>query len=808
MATYKDAFKEALKYFNGDTMAAEVFLGKYALTNPDGNILETTPRAMHKRLAKELARIEKNYPNPMSEAKIFGLLDNFGQVILQGSPMAGIGNPWQIMTLSNCYTLESPYDSYGGILKTDQEQAQLMKRRAGVGFDISRIRPRGEHTANAAKTTDGVGVFMERFSNTCKEVAQGGRRGALMQSISIHHPEIETFIEIKRDRSKVTNANISIRLSDEFMRAVKEGTDVQLRWPVDSRDPEIVRLTDAKALWDKIIDSAHECAEPGLLFWDTCTTYTPSDAYSSKGFSSVSVNPCAEIILSKNDSCRLTVVNAYSFVENAFKDDAWFNFKKFTKVAFEAQRIMDDIIDLELECIDRIIDKIKADKEPAAVKAIELGLWKNIKTTCEKGRRTGLGVTGIGDTVASLGITYGSPGSIDLVGEIYKNLALGSYRSSVQLASERGTFPIYNHELEKNHPMIQRIMAEDPKLAADYEKYGRRNIANTTTAPGGSISIEAQVSSGIEPTYRLEYTRRRKINSGDKAAKVDFVDDEGVEWQEYSVKHHAFNRWQEVTGKKDPKDSPFHKATATEIDWEASVDLQAAAQHWVDHAISKTCNLPEDVTKDVVSNVYMRAWEKKCKGFTVYREGSRTGVLVSKKFNINNAPKRPDDLECDIYHMTVRGEKWNMFIGLFDDKPYEIFAGLAEYVSIPRSRTKGTIKKNGKYNVHIGEGDNEIVIKDLARVFENKTESAFTRTLSLALRHGAPIQYIVEQLEKGADKESDMFSLSKGLMRCLKTYIKDGTKPSLKECKQCGSEDLAYMEGCISCNSCAWSKCS
>ena len=808
MVSYAEALEKSLEYFNNDTMAAEVFLGKYALANPSGELLEKTPRDMHKRLAKELARIEQNYPNPMSEARIFTLLDRFKQVILQGSPMAGIGNPYQIMTLSNCYTLESPFDSYAGILKTDQEQAQLMKRRAGVGFDISHIRPRGEFTANAARTTDGIGVFMERFSNTCREVAQGGRRGALMQSISVHHPEIETFIDIKRDRSKVTNANISIRLSDEFMRAVKADEEVQLRWPVDSKEPSIQRMVSAKYIWDKIIDSAHDCAEPGLLFWDTCKTFTPSDAYSSKGFASISVNPCAEIILSKNDSCRLTVVNAYSFVESAFKGDAWFDFKKFIKVAGEAQRLMDDIVDLELECIDRIIEKIKGDPEPKAVKAIELGLWENIKTTCWKGRRTGLGVTGIGDTIAALGITYGSPGSIDLVGEIYKHLALGSYRSSVVMAKERGAFPIYSHSLESGHPMIERIMNEDAKLRADYDKYGRRNIANTTTAPGGSISIEAQVTSGIEPVYHLKYGRRRKINPNDRAAKVDFVDDEGQEWQEYEVLHHGFARWQEVTGKTDPKESPYHKATATEIDWEASVDLQAAAQHWVDHAISKTCNLPEDVSKDVVSSVYMRAWEKKCKGFTVYREGSREGVLITKKFRINNAPPRPEELNCDIYHMTVRGEKWNMFVGLYDDRPYEIFAGRAEYVSIPRSRTTGIIKKNGQYNVHIGEGDNEIVIRDLSKVFENTTESSFTRTLSLALRHGAPIQYIVEQLEKGADKDSDVFSLSKGLLRCLKGYIQDGTKPSLKQCKQCGSEDLAYVEGCISCNACAWSKCA
>lgn len=808
MKNYNDALEKTLEYFNGDQMAAEVFLTKYALVNPKLNkILELTPKALHKRLAKELARIEQKYPNPMSEAKIFSLLDGFKKVILQGSPMAGVGNPYQVMTLSNCYTLESPYDSYGGILKTDQEQAQLMKRRAGVGFDISNIRPKGEVTANAAKTTDGIGVFMERFSNTCREVGQGGRRGALMETISVHHPEIETFINIKRNLEKVTAANISIRLSDEFMEAVKNDTEYQQRWPIEG-EPQITKTVRAKDIWDMIIDSAHECAEPGLLFWDTCIKYTPSDAYASKGFSSVSVNPCSEIILSANDSCRLTVVNAYSFVENKFQDGAWFNFKEFVEVAGQAQRLMDDIIDLELECIDRILEKINNDPEPKAVKHIELEMWKNIRTACEKGRRTGLGVTGIGDTIAALGITYGGPGSIDLVGEIYKSLALGSYRSSVQMAKERGTFPIYNYNLEKNHPMINRILDLDPDLRADYEKYGRRNIANTTTAPCGSISILAQVSSGIEPAYRLEYTRRRKINPGDQKARVDFVDDMGDKWQEYTVRHHAFDQWREATGKTNAEDSPFHKATATEIDWEASVDLQAAAQHWVDHAISKTCNLPEDVSKDVVSRVYMRAWEKKCKGFTVYREGSRSGVLVTKKFSTNNAPKRPEELPCDIYHMTVRGEKWNIFVGTYDDQPYEIFAGRAEFVSIPRSRTKGIIKKNGKYNVHIGEGDNEIVIKDLSRVFENETESAFTRTISLAMRHGAPIQYIVEQIQKGADRDSDMFSLSKGLMRCLKNYIEDGAKPSLKECTQCGSSDLAYIEGCISCNSCGWSKCS
>jgi len=1280
MVTFEKAIKDALEYFGDDELAANVFLTKYALTNPQGSIEENTPKDMHRRLAKEFARVEAKYENPLSEEDIFSYFDKFKYIIPQGSPMAGMANPYQVTSLSNCFVIEPPYDSYGGILKTDQEQAQLMKRRGGVGFDISTIRPKGITTANAAKTTDGIGIFMDRFSNTSREVAQGGRRGALMLTISVHHPEIRTFINIKRDRQRVTGANISIRLSDEFMKAAKAKKKVQLRWPVeDTKNPQVEAWVDAASLWEEIIESAHENAEPGLLFWDTIKRNSPADCYPD--FQTVSTNPCfsgdtliavadgrnsisirqlaeegkdvpvysvdpetglvsiktgrnprisgyaqkllrvhldngsyldvtpnhemllrdgskseaknlkkgdslprfkkelfrptkdsqeyyrlntktrngkrniaehrliskfhqsdnwnkvydetkkngwvtgglvvhhkdydglnnnpenleimswkehqqyhaehdtsgekngrykgftseeifeqalqltkklgrrfsynewqafaetsnlpktfskmhnsklggsptalsklcvaqlgyeyadkdprlvrtlekilqqgygaeivdnqvfvhkncevcnqqfsiehnkrevafcshacsliyvnsnqeialkrtkarnnqaekvacvkmeeqtrifsslkftlnrkplikewekackeegipfrlgakmkygfksykevaqsgndynhkivsieelpkthtvynitvdnnhtlatitkttksktanrrydgvftaqcGEIVLSPNDSCRLLVVNALSFVKSPFTPEAEFDWESYTKVVQVAQRLMDDVVDLELEAIDRILGKIEADAEPYEVKKIEIDLWTRIRESAEKGRRTGLGLTAIGDAIAAMNVIYGDPASIELVGEIYKQLALNSYRSSVTLAEERGAFPVYDHDLEKNHVFINRIMNLDPELKRRWQKHGRRNIANTTTAPAGSVSVMTQTSSGIEPVFLLSYKRRRKINPGDrKETRVDFVDDLGDKWQEYTVFHHGFQKWMEVTGKTDPTESPYHGATAMDINWVSKVKAQAAAQEWVCHSISNTTNVPEDTTVDTIKEIYMTGWESGCKGVTVYRDKCRNGVLVStdepkarssKKFTENDAPKRPEQLPCDIHHMQVRGEKWNFFIGLYNDKPYEIFAGLAEHVHLPRSRKTGYIKKNGTYNLYTVEGDNELIIKNLAKVFDNATESAFTRTTSLALRHGVPVQYLVEQIEKGADKENEMFSLSKGLMRVLKQYIKDGTKTTMKKCSKCGSKDLAYQEGCVKCQACGKSKC-
>lgn len=820
MVTFNEAYKQSLEYFNGDEIAANVFLTKpYALTDTTGDILEPTPDHMHRRLAKELARIEKKYPNPLTEEEIYEYQAGFKYIVAQGSPMAGIGNPYQITSISNCFVIPAPEDSFGGILKTDQEEAQIMKRRGGVGFDISTIRPKGVVTSNASKSTDGIGIFMERFSNTCREVAQNGRRGALMLTLSVHHPEIRTFIHIKEDLKKVTGANISIRLSDEFMNAVVKKEKYQVRWPVEDPNPSIVDELDAATLWDEIIEAAYRCAEPGLLFWDTIIRNSPADSYASKGYKTVSTNPCSELTLSAYDSCRLLLVNASSFVNDPFTSKASFDWEKYKKVSFVAQRLMDDIVDIELECIDRILDKVKSDPESLEVKQLELSLWEKIRASCVNGRRTGTGLTAIGDTVAYLNLTYGSPESIEFVEKLYKNLAMESYRCSVELAKERGAFPVYEHELEKDNVFINRIMDEDEELKKDWQRYGRRNIANLTTAPAGSVSICTQTTSGIEPVFMVSYKRRKKINPSDVDARVDFVDELGDKWQEYIIYHHGFKKWMEVSGKEKFEDSPYYKATSNDIDWLSKITLQAAAQKWIDHSISNTTNIPENTDISVVKDIYMQGWLTGCKGVTIYREGSRSGVLVavdsdSKKeevgFDEHHAPKRPKELPCDIYHMQVNGEKWNMFVGLLEDKPYEIFAGRAEYVSIPKSRKKGIIKKNGSYNLVIDGGtDNELKITNLAHVFENSTESAFTRTLSLSLRHGVPVQFVVEQLDKGADKENNMFSLSKAIMRCLKNYIKDGTKSSTKGCPKCKSkEHMIFQEGCSTCLACGHSKCS
>lgn len=832
---YSKALKKSVEYFNGDELAAQVFLGKYALTAPDGKILEATPDDMHRRLAKEFARIEAKYPNPLSEDTIFSYLKDFKYIVPQGSPMAGVGNPFQIVSLSNCFVIESPFDSYGGILKTDQEEAQLMKRRGGVGFDISTIRPRGLSTSNAAKTTDGIGVFMERFSNTCREVAQGGRRGALMLTISVHHPEIQTFIKIKQDLKKVTGANISIRLSDEFMEAVKANEQVQLRFPVDSANPTITKMVDARALWEDIISSAHAFAEPGLIFWDTVKKWSPADAY--KEFQTISTNPCGEITLSAYDSCRLLLVNTLSFVDKPFTDKATFNKNKFIEVCRVAQRLMDDIVDLELECVDRILAKIDSDAEPDDVKKIERDLWMKIRTSCERGRRTGLGLTAIGDTLAALGQRYGSDESIHSVDMIYSSMAYGAYSETVELAKERGAFPAFDYDTEKDHPFLNRIFDLDPGLAKMWKKYGRRNIALTTTAPAGSVSVVTQTTSGIEPAFEVVYKRRKKINPNDKEARVDFVDDLGDKWQEYEVYHHQYKKWMEVSGKSKVEESPYWKARANDIDWVAKVKVQAAAQKWICHSISNTTNVPNNTSVDVIKDIYMTGWESGCKGVTVYRDGSRSGVLIteegskSKKetaakedlvsdkggFTDRHAPKRPKELLCDVLNLTVGGEKWTVFVGMYEDRPYEVLGGLSKHISLPKRVKHGKIvKHNGeenpvaRYDFHYDyeKGpEDEAIIKDIATTFNNTTHSAFTRTISLALRHGTPVQFIVEQLVKGSEKEDDLFSFSRAMSRVLKHYIKDGTKPSEKKCPSCGSTSLIYQEGCSVCTSCGHSKC-
>jgi ribonucleoside-diphosphate reductase alpha chain len=857
--TREQAYQASLKYFNGDELASSVFVDKYALRAPKGDLLELTPSDMHRRLAKEFARIEKKYPNPMSEKDIFCLLADvdhldasqiekmsldelaaesrgLGPIVPQGSPMSAIGNAFQYQSLSNCFVIQSPYDSYAGILKADQEQAQIMKRRGGVGFDISTIRPKGIVTANAARTTDGIGVFMERFSNTCREVAQGGRRGALMLTIDVHHPEIRTFINIKRDLKKVTGANISIRLTDEFMQAVKDGDKVHLRFPVEKAAKHTVEEhVDAKQLWHEIIEAAWASAEPGLLFWDTVKKRTPTEAYASVGYGSTSTNPCGEIVLSPYDSCRLLLVNLYKFVKNPFTSAAAYDNERLKDTVVKAQRLMDDLIDLEIEAVDKIIAKIQNDPEPDDVKRPELDLWNKIKSAALGGRRTGLGITALGDALAAMGFVYGSKKSIEMTESLYKALALSAYKSTIKMAEERGSFPVFSHKLEGNHPFIKQILEANPDLVADYKKFGRRNIALTTTAPAGSVSVLTQTTSGIEPAFMLFYKRRKKVNGDDPNAKVDFVDPLGDKWQEFMVYHHAFKKWMEVNHKteKNVAESPYHGGTANEIDWVAKVDLQAAAQKWICHSISNTTNIPNSTSVDVVKGIYMRGWETGCKGVTIYRDGCRTGVLVAetkpeeKKVDVDgqpeamvesHAPKRPRELTCDIHRINVRSsgenESYLVLVGKLEGMPYEIFCGLSHHVEVPKKAKTGTLIKNGKkdgvatYNLQIPIGDDDqLLFKDVVELFSNPNHGSMTRTLSLALRHGVPVQYMVEQLQK--DKHSGLQSFSKAIARVLKSYIPDGTKSqSDKICGSCGVEGLIYKEGCVSCVGCGWSRCS
>jgi ribonucleoside-diphosphate reductase alpha chain len=820
--------QSVVEYFRGDDLAADVF-NKYALRDNAGNRIEHLPTETFRRLAKEFARIEAKYPNPMTEEEIFDLLDGFKQVVPQGSPLSGIGNHYQHQSLSNCFVVDQPHDSYAGILFTDQEQVQIMKRRGGVGFDISTIRPKGQPTSNAARTTDGIGVFMERFSNSCREVAQGGRRGALMLTIDCRHPEIETFIDIKRDLKKVTGANISIRFTDEFMQAVERGSDFTLRWPVEVpvEAAQITKTINAKAVWDKFIDAAWASAEPGALFWDTVVNQGIVDCYRDVGYKTISTNPCGEIPLSPYDSCRLMVVNLTTFVNDPFGSNPTFDFGRFNTVVMKAQRLMDDLVDLEVECVDRILEKIERDPQPEHVKCVERDLWNKIRAAGLNGRRTGLGVTGLGDTLAALNIQYGSKCSIEVTEEIYKALAVGAHRSSLIMAKERGAFPVWDYQKEKNHDYLQKVINTCNGEYHDmWETTGRRNIALTTTAPVGSISCLTQTTSGIEPAFLLSYKRRRKITQGDTKTVPDFVDQLGDKWQEYTVYHHHFKKWMDVTGKTDPQESPYWGGTANDIDWVKSVDIQAAAQRWIDHSISKTCNLPNSATRETVNDVYMRAWKEGCKGFTVYRDGCRTGVLISteeKKEAPKTAadvhPKRPKELPCDIHRVNIKDESgksqsWMVLVGLNDGVPYEVFSGLADHIEVPKKTKSGVLIRNGKkdgvatYNLRVPVGnDDEILFKDVVNLFANPTQGAFTRTISLALRHGIPVNFVVDQLQK--DKESDMFAFSRCVARVLKGYIPDGTKStSEKKCKECGSDQVFYMEGCLTCSSCGASKCS
>ena len=845
--TYEEAIASSTEYFGNDDLAAKVFLDKYALRNDKGEFLEKTPLDMHKRIASEFARIEKKkFKVPYTEDFILSLLDKFKYISPQGSPMFGIGNNFQTISLSNCYVVEPPQDSIGGIMKTDQQLAQICKRRGGVGNDMDNLRPSGAPTRNSSRSSTGVPSFSERFSNTIREIGQSGRRGALMLTISIHHPDsvkvneeswknpvpvtlkgdsskgerdIVTdsrfyneaepdFCSMKLNRAKVTGANISIKLTDEFLKAVKDGEKYEQRFPVDYKErgikPMFSKMVDARKVWKKIIHCAWQSAEPGLLFWDLITSYNIIDCYKKFGFATTSTNPCSELPLCILDSCRLLIQNLYSYVTNPFTDKAKFDYGLFYEHSKIAQRLMDDLIDLELEKIDAILAKIANDPEVDEVKNEEKLLWEKIKKKCQDGRRTGLGITAEADMLAALGIKYGSDESLAKIGRVHKAQKLAAFESSMEMAKELGAFPIWDYELEKDSDFLLQIKKEDEALWANLKKYGRRNIGILTIAPTGSVSILTQTSSGIEPLFDIApYTRRKKINHNDDRTKTDFVDSNGDKWQEFQVLHAKLKVWMEATGETDWKKSPWFGCCAKDIDWKQRVKVQAAAQKHIDHAISSTINLPSDVTEEKVAEIYQTAWEFGCKGMTVYREGCRSGVLISSKpeetIQKSTAPKRPKSLPAEIYATTYHKDKMYVAIGLIGGSPYEVFTGTNKDESIYSS--KGQIRKDGKGKyVFVGDdGKNEW---QLNNGHNDENADALTRMISVGLRHGSDIAFLTEQLQK---TEGDMFSFCKVLSRVLKKYIKDGTK-STEKCPECG-ETLRFESGCSICPSCGHSKC-
>ena len=834
---YEEVVKASKDYFNGDELAATVWANKYALKDSYGKIYERTPDDMHWRIAGEIARIEKKYPNPLSVDEVYHLLKDFKYIVPQGSPMSGIGNHFQIASLSNCFVIghEGPSDSYGGIMKIDQEQVQLMKRRGGVGHDLSHIRPKGSPVLNSALTSTGVVPFMERYSNSTREVAQDGRRGALMLSISIKHPDAESFIDAKMSAGKVTGANVSVRIDDDFMRSITENKPYVQRYPIDSDNPVFKKEIDAHKLWKKIVHNAWKSAEPGILFWDTVTNESVADCYAEQGYKTVSTNPCGEIPLCPYDSCRLLAINLYSYVENPFTDEAVFNWKLFKKHVAYAQRMMDDIIDLELEKIDAILAKVNADPEDMEIKRVERKLWENIRIKAEEGRRTGVGITAEGDMLAALGIRYGSEDGIDFSTEVHKTVALETYRSSVNMAKERGPFAIYDMQLEKDNPFINRLKAEDEQLHREMQKYGRRNIALLTIAPTGTTSLMTQTTSGIEPVFLPVYRRRRKVNPNDSSVNVAYIDEVGDAWEEYNVFHHKFITWLEVNGynveevkKYDDKQisklvekSPYHKATSNDVDWVMKVKMQGEIQKWVDHSISVTINLPNNVNEELVGSLYETAWKSGCKGVTVYRDGSRSGVLLTnedKSKNKDNAEpvKRPKVLDAEIIRFNNNDEKWIAFVGIKDKRPYEIFTGLAdeEMFDIPKSIKKGKIIKNrdelGKTRYdfqYVDKYGYKNTLGGLSHMFSPEFWN-YAKLISGVLRHGMPIEDVVG-LVASLHLDSDTINSWKiGVERALKKYIPNGTMAKTKQkCQECGSNNLIYQEGCLLCTDCGSSKC-
>jgi len=831
--SHDEVMEASLKYFEGDELAARVWTNKYALKDSFGNLYEKTPDDMHRRLAREIHRIELKYPNPLPEELIFTVLKDFRYIVPQGGSMTGIGNDFQIASLSNCFVIgnEEASDSYGGIMKIDQEQVQLMKRRGGVGHDLSHIRPKGMPVLNSALTSTGIVPFMERYSNSTREVAQDGRRGALMLSISIKHPDSQSFIDAKLECGKVTGANISVKITDEFMNAVEKKTKFRQQFPIDSDKPKFVRDIDATELWNKIIHNAWKSAEPGVLFWDTILRESVPDCYADLGYRTASTNPCGEIPLCPYDSCRLLAINLYSYVTNPFTKGAKFDFELLKEHVGIAQRIMDDIIDLEIEKIDSIIAKIEADPEPEELKLVEKSLWKNIRRKTELARRMGIGITGEGDMLAALGLRYGSDDAIDFSVEVHKTLALEAYRASTYLAKERGPFGIYDANREKNNPFIQRLKNADPHLYDNMVKYGRRNIALLTVAPTGTTSIMTQTTSGIEPVFSVSYKRRRKVNPNDKDVKVTFKDEVGDSWEEYTVFHHKFLEWlkvnnydpEEVTRMSDEEineivaKSPYYKSTANDIDWVAKVKMQGEIQKWVDHSISVTINLPADVKEELVSELYMTAWKSGCKGVTVYREGSRNGVLVNSTNNqgtVIERPKRPKVLDCDIIRFKNNEENWIAFVGLKDGRPYEIFTGMAdeEMFPIPKSIVKGKIIKNkdeeGNTRYDFQYTDKygyKNTLGGLSHMFKPEFWN-YAKLISGVLRYGMPIPDVVNLIQSLKLDSDSINNWKNGVERALKRYIPDGTRAKGK-CRDCGSDNLVYQEGCLVCKNCGSSKC-
>ncbi len=836
--TYDEAYNASLEYFKGDELAARVWASKYALKDSFGNIYELTPDDMHRRIAGEIARIEAKYPNPMSADEVFSLLRGFRYIVPQGSPMAGIGNNYQIGSLSNCFVigLTGRPDSYGGIIKIDEEQVQLMKRRGGVGHDLSHIRPKGSPVKNSALTSTGLVPFMERYSNSTREVAQDGRRGALMLSVSIKHPDSEAFIDAKMTEGKVTGANVSVKIDDEFMRAALSDGKYTQTYPITGDNPLYSKDINAKALWNKIVHNAWKSAEPGVLFWDTILRESVPDCYADEGFTTVSTNPCGEIPLCPYDSCRLVAINLYSYVRDPFTDHASFDFDLFRTHVRKAQRIMDDIIDLEMEKIDKIIDKIASDPETDEVKQTELNLWLKIRKMTLKGRRTGCGTTGEGDMLAALGYRYGTPEATAFSVEVHKQLALAYYGASVDMAAERGAFEVYDAEREKDNPFIQRLREADPALYEKMVRQGRRNIACLTIAPTGTTSLMTQTTSGIEPVFLPVYKRRRKVNPSDENVVIDFVDEVGDAFEEYIVYHHKFVEWMRTRGIEPRRNmsaeeldelvaqSPYYKATSNDVDWMEKVRMQGAVQKWVDHSISVTINLPADTTEEMVGKLYAEAWRVGCKGSTVYRDGSRNNVLeaVKKKpkpgliHTPEHIVKRPIELEADVVRFQNNKEKWIAFVGLVDGKPYEIFTGLADDedgIFCPKSVSHGKIIKaqaadgSKRYDFQfINKRGYKTTIEGLSEKF-NPEFWNYAKLISGVLRYGMPIDQVLK-LVSGLELDSDSINTWKnGVERALKKYIPNGTNAKGQKCPHCGAETLIYQEGCLICTSCGTSKC-